>query len=134
VLPISDDTIRLFIHVLAATIWVGGQLVLAGLVPTVRAMGDEAPRRVARAFNRIAWPAYAVLLVTGGWNLVAVDFSERPSDYQATFFVKMLFVAASGCGAAVHILGRGKAALAVGGALSSLGAVGALLLGISFRA
>ena len=29
-LAVSWDTIRLFLHVLAATIWVGGQLILAG--------------------------------------------------------------------------------------------------------
>src|SRR5664279_3639714 len=32
----SWDTLRLFLHVLAATIWVGGQLTLAPLVPTFR--------------------------------------------------------------------------------------------------
>jgi len=29
-LVVSWDTIRLFLHVLAATIWVGGQLILVG--------------------------------------------------------------------------------------------------------
>ena len=40
------NAFRLFLHVLAASIWVGGQLVLAGLVPTVRRFGegpDQAP-------------------------------------------------------------------------------------------
>ncbi len=53
------DAFRLFLHVLAASVWVGGQIVLAGLVPTVRGFGEDATRQVARAFNRIAWPAYA---------------------------------------------------------------------------
>ncbi len=30
-LAVSWDTVRLFLHVLAATIWVGGQLALAAL-------------------------------------------------------------------------------------------------------
>jgi len=30
-LAVSWDTVRLFLHVLAATIWVGGQLILAAL-------------------------------------------------------------------------------------------------------
>jgi hypothetical protein len=34
-LAVSWDTIRLFLHVLAATIWVGGQLVLAGYRTTL---------------------------------------------------------------------------------------------------
>jgi uncharacterized membrane protein len=38
-LPVSWDTIRLFLHVLAATVWVGGQLTLAALVPVLRRFG-----------------------------------------------------------------------------------------------
>jgi hypothetical protein len=43
VLPVSWDTIRLFLHVLAATIWVGGQITLAALVPLLRRFGPAAP-------------------------------------------------------------------------------------------
>ena len=35
-LPVSRTTIRIFLHVLGATVWVGGQLTLAGLVPGLR--------------------------------------------------------------------------------------------------
>ena len=45
--------VRLSLHVLAATVWVGGQIVVAGLLPTVRALGGDATKRVARAFGRI---------------------------------------------------------------------------------
>ena len=64
-LPIHAAAIRLFVHVLAATVWVGGQLTLAGLVPGARRLGQDAPRVLARRFNRIAWPAFVVLVVTG---------------------------------------------------------------------
>jgi putative copper export protein len=37
VLPITWSTVRLFVHVVAATVWVGGQLTLAALVPGLRA-------------------------------------------------------------------------------------------------
>ncbi len=59
------DTIRLFLHVLAATVWVGGQITLAALVPALRVAGKEVPAAAARVFNRVAGPAYGVLLVTG---------------------------------------------------------------------
>ena len=36
VLPVHATTVRLFLHVVAATVWVGGQVVLAALVPAVR--------------------------------------------------------------------------------------------------
>ena len=54
--PFDLQLIRIFLHVLAATIWVGGQFTLAGVVPTVRGFGPEATAKVARAFNRLAWP------------------------------------------------------------------------------
>src|SRR5262249_43278962 len=60
-LGVSWDTIRLFLHVLAATVWVGGQLTLAALVPVLRVQGPAAPKAAARRFNLVAWPAYGVL-------------------------------------------------------------------------
>ena len=38
----SGATVRLFLHVIAATVWVGGQLTLAGLVPGLRAIDPRA--------------------------------------------------------------------------------------------
>src|ERR1039458_10200042 len=66
-LAVSWDTVRLFLHVLAATIWVGGQLTLAALVPVLRIRDAGLPKIAARTFNRIAWPAFGVLVVTGVW-------------------------------------------------------------------
>ena len=81
-LEIGVDELRVFLHVLAATVWVGGQLVLAGLVPALRRLGPDAPRVVAGQFNRIAWPAFAVLVATGIWNVLVYElvvgrFDER---------------------------------------------------------
>ena len=118
---------RLSLHVLAATIWVGGQLVLAGLVPTLRAVGPDAPRLAARRFNLIAWPAFFVLFVTGIWNLMIEEDIRHP-----LFEIKFLMVIISGAGAAIHIVAKAsKAALAIGGAMASLGAVAALVLGVA---
>lgn len=133
-LPIHASTVRLFLHVLAASVWVGGQLTLAGLVPVVRTLGPDATKAVARQFDRIAWPAFAVLVATGVWNLVEVDLGDTSTAYQATLFVKLLLVATSAGGAAAHRAANGrKVVLAVGGAAAAIGAVGALFLGISLR-
>ena len=128
-LPITWDVARVFLHVLAATIWVGGQLTLAGLVPGLRALSPDAPRAVARRFNRIAWPAFGVLVATGIWNVLVLE-PDWDSDYGRTVMVKVLVVTASGVTALLHTQARSKAALAVFGALSGLTALGALLLGI----
>ena len=132
-LPVHAATVRLFLHVLAATIWVGGQLTLAGLVPVVRTLGPDATRAVARQFDRIAWPAFAVLVATGIWNLVAIDVADTSTRYQATLGVKLLLVALTGGGAAVHRAAASRRALAIGGAAAGIGALGALFLGILLR-
>ena len=125
----SWDSVRLFLHVLAATIWVGGQLTLAALVPTLRAAGGDVPRAAARAFNRVAWAAFAVLIVTGMWNIAAVH-SEDHGSYRTTLIVKLVVVAASGLTAWLHTRARTKAGLATWGALTAVTALGALFLGI----
>ena len=127
-LPITAVQVRLFLHVLAATIWVGGMFTLAGLLPTVRTLGEDAPAAVARAFNRVAWPAFGVLIATGIWNLVAEG--DRGSAYRTTLMIKLTVVAASGETAFLHARATSRRGMAVFGALTGLTALGALLLGI----
>jgi putative copper export protein len=127
-LSVNSDVVRLFIHVLAATIWVGGQLTLAGLVPGLRALSPDAPRTVARRFNLIAWPAYVVLVVTGIWNILAVDRTD--SAYMVTLGVKIAIVALSVVAAALHTVSTRKVGLAVWGALTGMSALAALFVGV----
>lgn len=128
-LPVTWATVRVFLHVTAATVWVGGQLTLAGLVPGLRALGEDAPRRVARRFNRIAWPAFGVLVATGIWNVLDVS-PVWDSAYGRTLMVKIAVVAASGLSAFAHAEARSRAGLAVFGAASGLTALTALFLGV----
>ena len=132
-LPISLDTIRLFVHVLAASVWVGGQLTLAGLVPGLRQISPEAPRVVARRFSRIAWPAFGIAVITGMWNLMEINVADTSSEYQVTLGVKLGIVALSGIGAALHAVSSSRAGLAVWGAVSGATALGALFFGVLLR-
>ena len=129
-LDVSWTTLRLFLHVLAATVWVGGQLTLAGLVPTLRGLDPEAPGVAARRFNQLAWPAFGVLIATGIWNLVAVDVTGTSSAYQVTLMIKLLVVAAAGIGAFLHSIATTRAGLAGWGAVSGLASIVALFLGV----
>lgn len=129
VLPVGWSTIRLFLHVLAATVWVGGQLTLAGLVPGLRAISTDAPRTVARRFNLIAWPAFGVLVVTGIWNILALE-PEWSSEYGTTLIVKLAVVLVSGATALLHARSRSRTGLAVFGALTGVSALAALFLGV----
>ena len=125
-LPVDASTIRLFLHVLAATIWVGGQIALAALVPVARrAGGVETTRALARRFQLVAWPAFVVLLATGVWNLFAVHAGDQSSAYLTTLMVKLALVAVSGAGALGHtMLARRRPAL--GGMLAGLALLAAL--------
>jgi putative copper export protein len=129
VLPASLEDVRLFLHVLAATIWVGGQITLAGLVPVLRRLAPEAPRLAARRFGVIAWSAYAVLVATGIWNVLAVR-AQLHGHYLATLEVKIAVVAGSGIAAWAHGAAHSARGRAIWGALTLLGALGALFLGI----
>ncbi len=128
-LSLSWDAVRLFLHVLAATIWVGGQLTLAALVPTLRGHGGELTKAAARQFNRVAWPAFGVLIVTGIWN-VAAEQDEVTGRYRTTLVVKLVVVALSGLAAFLHARSRTRAGIAVFGALTAASAILALLLGV----
>jgi putative copper export protein len=128
-LPVTWDTIRVFLHVAAATVWVGGQLTLAGLVPGLRTIAPDAPRTVARRFNLIAWPAYFLLIATGIWNVIEID-PTFDTPYGRTLMVKVVVAIISGMAAFLHSIARSKPGLAVWGAVSSLSAVTALFLGV----
>ena len=124
------DGFRLILHVLAATIWVGGQFTVAGLLPTIRSLGEDAPKKVAQAFARLLWPAYAVLVVTGFWNISAVDAKHASSAWTAVLIVKIVVVVVAGVGVFLHQRSSSKLGLAVWGSVGGVASVVALALGV----
>jgi putative copper export protein len=128
VIPLTWESVRVTVHVLAATVWIGGQIVLAALVPALRAYGRDVVRATARRFTLVAWPAYGVLVATGVGNVVATGLGD--GAYRSTLVVKIVLVAVSGLAAYLHQRARTPAALAGFGALSLLAAVGAAVLGV----
>ena len=100
---------------------------------------------MAHAFQRIAWPAFAVAVITGVWNLSAVSAADRSREWWTTLLVKLALVAASGLAAAIHVLvlgpavrnapdpaSRRRAAMGSGicEGISVLAGLGALFLGV----
>lgn len=125
----STDSIRLSLHVLAASIWVGGQLVLGGLVPVGRRAGGDVTKQMARAFARLAWPAYVVLLGTGIWNMADVSKGQS-STWKTVLMVKIALVLLAGLGTGLHTRATSRRALAVWGAVGALCSVAALVMGV----
>ncbi len=127
------DTVRLFIHVLAASIWVGGQIALAGIVPALRQNHPESTKTVARAFGKVAWASYVIVVISGIWSLIEVDVTNADWSYTATVMVHVFAAAAAGAAAAVHAIGRTKIAIALGGALGLIASLIALFIGLLLR-
>jgi putative copper export protein len=122
------ETLRLFLHVLAATVWVGGQITLAALVPALRAAGTDVPKAAANAFNRVAWPAFVILVLTGVWNVIAEG--DKGPAYQHTLMLKYTLVIVSGVTAFVHARATSRKMMAIFGALTGLSAIATLFVGI----
>lgn len=103
----------LCLHVLAVTVWLGGQLTVAALMPALRASREDESegRRIvsvaARRFQPLAWAAFVVLLFSG---LGLLMDTSRGGDFGRVFAEKMVFVAVSAVAAAVHALGTGPRA------------------------
>ena len=123
------DTIRLFIHVLSASVWVGGQIVLAGVVPRLRQVGPDATRAVANGFARVAWPAFAIAFFSGIWNVLAIEDSSSLS-YNVTLGIKLILVMVAGASAFQHSRTSSKPVLAMTGAIGAVTSVVVLFLGV----
>ncbi|MFM7411177.1 MAG: hypothetical protein ACKO3L_10335 [Actinomycetota bacterium] len=124
------ESLRTFLHLLAAAVWVGGQIVLGGLVPRVRKTNPEALKTIANGFARVAWPAFGITVITGMWNILDTDVSAMDSSYHVTLGIKIVVVMLAGFAAAAHANTKSKLILALGGAIGLLASLGALYLGV----
>ena len=122
--------LRLFLHVGAATIWVGGQFVMLGLLPTARSLGGDATKKLANAFARLSWPAFAVLVLTGFWNLAALHGDTKTSAWNAVMGIKMILVILAGVGAWLHGRSTSKAATGAWASIAGVASILALLGGV----
>lgn len=125
----TSETWRLFLHVAAASVWVGGQIVLAGIVPVVRTGNRELLSSVARQFARLSWPAFLVATLTGIWSIAEINVGDLSTEYQVVLFVKLFCAGLSATAAVVHSLGNSKAAKGVGGAMTLVFGLAAMFLG-----
>lgn len=125
----TSETWRLFLHVAAASVWVGGQIVLAGIVPVVRTGNRELLSLVARQFARLSWPAFLVATLTGIWSIAEINVGDLSTEYQVVLFVKLFCAGLSATAAVVHSLGNSKAAKGVGGAMTLVFGLAAMFLG-----
>lgn len=108
-----EQAIITWIHLVGASIWVGGSLTI-GLVlsPLLKTITDSIPERmqimirVGRRFNKIAVPSLIILMVTGVYNshvLLGRPDLLIASSYGIFLIIKIILVIALIITYAVHV-------------------------------
>jgi len=124
------NSLRTYLHLLAVSVWLGGQVVLAGVVPKLRKTNPESLTNIAKGYASIAWPAMILIVFTGAWGLAATDTANQSTEYMVTFAVKMLLVAGAVIATLVHSNGTSKLAKGLGGAIGLLATLVAAYCGV----
>ena len=102
------DVVFLAFHVLAASVWVGGTIILVFVaVPYARTLpGDmraQGLRALGRGWRLFGWSAMAVAVVSGLQLALADDaFDGAASDFDVVLVVKIVAVGLLIAGAALH--------------------------------
>ena len=100
---VDVDSIRVFLHLLGVAGWIGGQMVMVGLLPLLRTLGPDAPCLAAARFARMAWPCFGLAIATGIWSLFAINLDDRDTGYLTVLLVKLLLVGLPGSAAATQL-------------------------------
>lgn len=112
------EAIPIWLHLVAATVWVGPQVFMfLVVVPALRAAQDPGARYRATSvltsrFNMVAWSALALLVLTGIDNIVGRDRAIDAFDFNYRFAwilsVKLALVALTTLLTAYHAFGVGR--------------------------
>ena len=118
------DAIRVGLHLLAMAVWIGGQIIMMALLPVLREV-DGMPAKAARAFGRVAWPAFILSVVTGIWNILTIPMGDVSTGYNAVLGLKLLLVVAAGTATFLH---QRATSAALRGATAGLAFVASLIV------
>ena len=103
---------------------------MVGLLPTIRTLGEDAPKKAAQALGRLLWPAYALLIITGFWNVGALQVKHASSAWNAVLMIKITVVLIAGVAVFLHQRSTTKVGLAVWGSIGGVASILALCLGV----
>ncbi len=112
-----------YIHLLSATVWVGGLVVLGGLVPAVRKTTDDRSviQAIAKRFGVMSWTALGLLVLTG--TLMVFD-----RVWTGTLITKIGLVMLSAVLAVWHTMAAREQSPAVRGAIQGVILILALVI------
>jgi hypothetical protein len=85
---------------------------------------------VARALARLLWPACALLVVTGIWNIGSLTVSQASTTRKTVLIVQIVVGALAGLAVYLPQRAVSRQAIAVWGTVGALASVAALCLGV----
>ena len=118
-----------FAHVLAAVLWVSGQLAMAWLRPRAVHDREETLWDITETIAYAGWAAYAALWITGAVNLITAGDALRDNAYGALALVKIAAVILSGV-AARSLLSASAERVRLRANVTAAAAVVVLFLGV----
>ena len=122
-----------FLHILSATVWIGGLITLGVLVGSLRRSGAHRDdlRAMARSFGGLWWIATVAAVVTGIWMLFdAGGIPTGDTAYAQRLFLKLALIGISMTLAVVHSMVARDASPGTRGALQGAN----LLIGVGVLA
>ena len=96
-----EQTILTWIHLISASIWVGGSLFIGFILsPILRSSSISSNQRfqimvnIGKRFNKIALPALILLIITGIYKSqnILFDIDLSSINYGSILFLKIIFV------------------------------------------
>ncbi|WP_415281924.1 CopD family protein [Candidatus Nitrososphaera sp. FF02] len=107
------DGLVTWVHLICASIWVGGSIFIAAVaVPVLRSHTKSTEElvglmvKIGRQFNRVTVPAFAILIATGVYNArgyIAAPDALTGSAYGILLLIKIILVLATVGTYVVHV-------------------------------
>lgn len=107
------DGLVTWVHLICASIWVGGSIFIAAVaVPVLRSHAKSTEElvglmvKIGRQFNKVTVPAFAILIATGVYNArgyIAEPGAALDSSYGILLLIKIILVLATVGTYVVHV-------------------------------
>ena len=120
----------LVIHLVAVSVWIGGQITLVTLVKIIRDNSEGLVHLVARRFARVSWSAFGVVVSSGLLLVLQVNPADKGTEYSVTLAVKLILVFLAATAVIIHSTSKQRLFIALGGAIGLMASLGALALGV----
>ncbi len=121
---------RNLLHLIFVMVWVGGLVLMGALAPVAAKLGPDVAPKLAKQFSRVAWPAFALAVITGLWNMGS-NWEDSTTGWKVGLLIKFGLVALSGVATWLHLKVENRKQKMIFAGLTLLLAIAIVVLGIA---